>query len=184
MSSSARNNESGRAAVFAAIAVLAFFLAIPASMWLARPPSDLTQAERLGAEIGCTCGTCPHRPIATCGCGFADGMLARLDAEVAAGKSDDEIMAAFIADYGNGIKIKPESSGFDLMAWAAPIAFLLVGAVALAGVIAQWRAGSTADDEIATADASDAVAQRSAAAEGDSDRYLEIVERELDALDD
>ena len=132
-----RSDQSGRVAVFAVLAVLAFFAAVPASMWLARSPTDVTQAERLGAELGCTCGTCPHRPMATCGCGFADGMLARLDAEVAAGRTDAEITAIFIADYGNGVKIKPEASGFDLLAWVAPIMLLMVGAVAMAGLTAE-----------------------------------------------
>ncbi len=185
-----RSDQSGRIAIFAALGVVAFFAAIPASMWLARPASDVTQAERLGAELGCTCGTCPHRPMATCGCGFADGMLARLDAEVAAGRTDAEITAIFIADYGNGVKIKPEASGFDLLAWVAPIMLLMVGAVAMAGVISQWRASSNRDALVATAKAtggesevSDSGPPRSHDAT-DSDRYRSIVERELDAFDD
>ena len=189
------SDQSGRIAVFAALAVLAFFAAIPASMWLARPPMDVTQAERLGAELGCTCGTCPHRPMATCGCGFADGMLARLDVEVAAGRTDAEITAIFVAEYGNGVKIKPEGSGFDLLAWVAPIALLMVGAVAMAGVISQWRAGSDAE---VPAFAREATAPKATSGKSeasgtgssrppdatDSDRYRSIVERELEAFDD
>ena len=190
MNTRMRSDQSGRVALFAALAVLAFFAAIPASMWLARPPSDVTQAERLGAELGCTCGTCPHRPMATCGCGFADGMLARLDAEVAAGRTDAEITAILVAEYGNGVKITPEGSGFDLLAWAAPIVLLMVGAVAMAGVISHWRAGS---DPAAPAVTGKATGGESAVSDTgaspsrdatDSDRYRSIVERELDTFDD
>lgn len=184
------SDQSGRIAVFAVLAVLAFFAAIPAAMWLARPPSDVTQAERLGAELGCTCGTCPHRPMATCGCGFADGMLARLDVEVAAGRTDAEITAIFIAEYGNGVKIKPDVTGFEFMAWMAPIALLMVGAVVMAGVISQWRASA---DPAATPIADEVAAGQSVVADSaassapdavDADRYRSIVERELDAFDD
>ena len=185
-----RSDQSGRVAVFAVLAVLAFFAAVPASMWLARSPTDVTQAERLGAELGCTCGTCPHRPMATCGCGFADGMLARLDVEVAAGRTDAEITAIFIAEYGNGVKIKPDAAGFDFMAWMAPIALLMVGAVVMAGVISQWRASAdsaeapVADEATEGGNAVSGSGASPAPDAADSDRYRSIVERELEAFDD
>jgi cytochrome c-type biogenesis protein CcmH len=189
MSSRVRSGQSGRTVLFAVAAVVALFLAVPFSMWLSRAPANLTQAERMGAEIGCVCGTCPLRPIATCGCGFADGMLARLDQEITAGHSDDEIMATFVAEYGSMIKIKPAGSGVGLMAWLAPMAFLMVGAVALAGVISHWRAAHPADalegsGEHAVANGPTSDAGPSADTTAEPDRYRDIVERELDAFDD
>lgn len=180
------NYQSGRIGIFVALAIAAFFVAIPTSMWLARPPSNVTQAERLGAEIGCTCGTCPLRPIATCGCGFADTMLVRLDTEVTAGRTDDEIMAIFVADYGNSIRIKPKGTGFDLMVWAAPMVLLMVGAVAMGAVISNWRSQSdlglekTPLDEQRARDPEPSPSLSST----DPTRYLEIVEDELDSFED
>ena len=178
------NYQSGRVGIFAALAMAAFFVAIPTSMWLARPPSDVTQAERLGAEIGCTCGTCPHRPIATCGCGFADTMLGRLDTEVAAGRTDDEIMAIFAADYGNSTKIKPGGTGFDLMVWAAPMVLLMVGAVAMGAVISNWRAQSDSGLEKTLIDEQRAMDPEASPSPSSTDpsRYREIVEGELDSF--
>ena len=174
----------------AALAALA--VAVPFSIWLSQSPANLTQAERLGHEIGCTCGTCPLRPIATCGCGFADGMLARLDAEVASGKSDDEIMALFVAEYGPSIKIKPEGSGIGLAAWLVPMALLMVGAVGMSAVISHWRAAARIDagtHEVDAVGPAEASAPRVGVAGGDVGRagggkYRDIVERELDAFDD
>ena len=182
------NYQSGRVGIFVALAIAAFFVAIPTSMWLARPPSNLTQAERLGAEIGCTCGTCPLRPIATCGCGFADTMLVRLDTEVAAGRTDDEIMTIFAADYGNSIRIKPKGTGFDLMIWAAPMVLLMVGAVAMGAVIYNWRSQSQSDlglgkTPLAEQRGSDPEASSSLSST-DATRCLEIVEGELDSFED
>ena len=182
------NYQSGRVGIFVALAIAAFFVAIPTSMWLARPPSNVTQAERLGAEIGCTCGTCPLRPIATCGCGFADTMLVRLDTEVAAGRTDDEIMTIFAADYGNSIRIKPKGTGFDLMVWAAPMVLLMVGAVAMGAVISNWRSQSQSDPglgktPLADQRGSDPEASSSLSST-DATRCLEIVEGELDSFED
>jgi len=178
-------NETGKAMLFALAALVALALTVPLSMFLARSPAGLTQAERLGHEIGCVCGTCPLRPIATCGCAFADGMLARLDQEVGADHTDDEIMASFVAEYGSQIKIKPEGSGLGLAAWMAPMALLMVGAVVMAGVISHWRARE-ADGQAARTDPEAASPPDDTTSSDDahSDRYRAIVERELDALDD
>jgi cytochrome c-type biogenesis protein CcmH/NrfF len=117
-------------------------------------------------------------------------MLARLDTEVAASRTDDEIMAIFVAEYGNGVTIKPKASGFGLVAWMAPIALLMVGAVAMAGVISHWRASSERQTPAATVTATagdrDVSGTLSVPAPEaiDSDRYRDIVERELDAFDD
>ncbi len=176
-------DESGKAVVFAVAAVAALLLAIPFSVWLAQSPANVSQADRLGSEIGCVCGTCPLRPIATCGCGFADGMLARLDQEVAAGRSDEEIMTVFVAEYGPSIKIKPEGSGVGLLAWLAPMAFLMVGAVAMAGIISHWRTqhADSLDGSPAESDSGSAAADATGGDE-DTERYRRMVERELDEL--
>jgi cytochrome c-type biogenesis protein CcmH/NrfF len=173
-------SESGKAVLFVVGAVAALMLAVPVSIWLSKAPADFTQAERLGAEIGCVCGTCPLRPIATCGCGFADGMLARLDQEIAAGHDDGHIMATFVADYGTTIKINPEASGVGLLAWLAPMAFLMVGAVAMSGIISHWRAQEVAANNPPAAGKKSGTTGTA----DDSDPYRDIVERELDALED
>lgn len=167
-------SQGGRAALFAVAAVLAAALGLGAAWWVAQPPSDLGQFDRLAGEIGCTCGTCPLRPIATCGCGFADTMLAELEGLVAEDHTDDEIMVAFAASYGEQIRIAPASSGIDLTAWAAPMLLLTVGAVAMAGLIARWVAST---DE-------DPVAGEGTAPEPARDTELHAqIERELEEMD-
>ncbi len=172
-----QQTQRGRATVFVVAGVCAALLAVPFSMWLSRAPSSMSQFERLGTELGCQCGTCPMRPIATCGCGFADGMLARLSAETAADKSDAEIMVIFAAVYGPGIKIKPEGRGFGLLAWVPPIMLLLVGGVVIAAVIARWREQASVQVHTAAA-----VGERTGPDE--DDEYRRLVERELGSLRD
>lgn len=138
MGARARQGQEGSGRWLAIAAVAAAAIGLAAAWLVAQPPSGLDQYSRLGGEIGCTCGTCPLRPILTCGCGFADTMLAELRQMVDEGNDDDAIMTAFAANYGESIRIAPHGSGFDLAVWAAPMLFLTLGAVAIAAIIVRW----------------------------------------------
>jgi cytochrome c-type biogenesis protein CcmH/NrfF len=111
-------------------------------------------------------------------------MLGRLDTEVAAGRTDDEIMAIFAADYGNSTKIKPGGTGFDLMVWAAPMVLLMVGAVAMGAVISNWRAQSDSGLKKTLIDEQRAMDPEASPSPSSTDpsRYREIVEGELDSF--
>lgn len=181
------DSQTGRTAIFVVAGLLALLLALPASLWLARSPSDPSPYARLGSEIGCQCGTCPARPIATCGCGFADMMLGELRAAVDSGENEVAIVAAFAAKYGPAVRIKPGASGLDLIAWLAPMALLLVGAVAVAAAITRWRRNAadpaTQDPQPGSPADRFAGSDPGGVAEAASDRrYREIVERELENL--
>lgn len=168
----------GRGWVVAAIG--ATVLGIGSAWLLAQSPRGLTQFDRLAAEIGCQCGTCPLRPIGTCGCGFAGGMLEELGALVHEGHDDGAIMATLVSRYNESIHIKPASSGLGLSVWAAPMLLLTLGAVAVAAVLARW-ASSTPGNE-------DPVEEGSAAPAEVEDleraRLRDLIERELHQFDD
>ena len=51
--------------------------------------------------------------------------------------SKEQIKTELVAQFGRGVLAEPPRRGFDLLAWALPIAGLVVGAVA-AGALA-WR---------------------------------------------
>lgn len=170
-------SESGFSVGWLLAAVAAAAIGLGTAWMLAQAPRGMSQFDRLGAEIGCQCGTCPLRPIATCGCGFADGMLDELHELVDGDHSDDEIMATFVSRYNESIRIKPSSSGLDLIAWAAPMLLLTVGAVAVAAVVRRWAAGA-ADGAAA---AEDGDTESAPAAETSALR--ERLERELQELD-
>lgn len=193
---SSGHGMAGKAAPFLLAGLAAVFLAVPTAWWLASAPAAPGQYERLGAEIGCQCGTCPNRPIATCGCGFADRMLGQLRDEVSRGRSDEAILASFESSYGPAIRIKPASSGIDLAAWLAPMMLLLGGAVAVSAVLAHWReqtgsarpgggaAGPAASDDDADGAAGTASAASARTSEVEDARYRAIVDRELGDLPD
>jgi cytochrome c-type biogenesis protein CcmH len=66
------------------------------------------------------------------GCPNSTGELNELRVGINAGKSDNEILTAFVSKYGAVVLAAPSKKGFDLVAWIAPFA---VFAAALLGTI-------------------------------------------------
>jgi len=159
-------------------AVIAAAVGLGGGWWAAQPHSHLSQFDRLGAEIGCQCGTCPLRPIATCGCGFADRMLAELAVLTEGSQSDGEIMNTFESRYDPSVRIKPSSTGIGLFAWIAPMMLLTVGAVAVGTILARWASARESEADAAPG----ATAIPAGASEPDEARA--IVEREIADLMD
>ena len=58
-------------------------------------------------------------------------------ARIAAGDSKTEIKDLLVQQYGKSILAAPPRHGFDLLAWALPLAGILVAAALLA--VAAWR---------------------------------------------
>jgi cytochrome c-type biogenesis protein CcmF len=89
-------------------------------------------------EIMCTCGC--RLPNGTCGmmnCHGKEAQTAKLRKFIAEGKSRDEIIAAFVADYGSeDILTRPINRGFNRLIWLAPY---LLAAAGLAGVVIAAR---------------------------------------------
>jgi cytochrome c-type biogenesis protein CcmH len=69
-------------------------------------------------------------------------------AQIAQGKSKEEIQDALVVEYGPDVLAVPDSKGFDLVAWVVPILGFLV-AVGLLGV-ALWRIKRKPADEAET----------------------------------
>ena len=86
-----------------------------------------------------------HRLMCTCGCSELLGEcgnigcpargpeMAELTAEIAAGKTDQQILSWFAAKYGATVLAAPPTHGFDLVAWIAP--FAVFGAALLGTIL-------------------------------------------------
>jgi len=61
-------------------------------------------------------------------------LRARIDQEIAAGRTDEEIVDAFVAAYGEQILLDPPSTGWGVVLWAAPLGVLVVGLIAIVGL--------------------------------------------------
>lgn len=96
------------------------------------------QRDEVGKELACMCGTCPRRPLDECTCGYAQQQHARIDNALAQGKTKQQIIDAYIAEFGKEILSKPPAEGFNLLAWVMPPFVLLVGFFAVRNVLHSW----------------------------------------------
>jgi cytochrome c-type biogenesis protein CcmH len=109
----------------------------------------------LGQRLMCTCGClqtlgkCDHF-----GCPSRGQEDDEIKAEIAAGKSDKEILASFVTEYGAIVLAAPTTKGFDLVAWVAP--FAVFGAALLGTILLIRRWGGLGGEKAARAAATTA----------------------------
>ncbi len=87
----------------------------------------------------CQC-SCNHQ-LSACGmlnCGSATPLRTEIQGHLTEGKSQKEIVEAFVAKYGKVILAAPTTQGFDLAAWLTPFAALLFGLIVVYFVIKAW----------------------------------------------
>jgi cytochrome c-type biogenesis protein CcmH/NrfF len=113
-------------------------LALAAGFCLAQTAVDLDSApvNRVAKKLACSCGcaqdmTCQMEP----GCGVCKRAKTRIFAEQAAGKSDSQILDAFVAE--NGKQILNVAPG--LFGTAGPFVALALGGIVVLLVIRRYR---------------------------------------------
>lgn len=120
---------------------------------LAERAQDLTARMR--------CPVCQGLSIADSTTPAARAIAARVEALLAAGYSEDQVLTYFEASYGEFIRLAPKPEGFNLIAWLLPIVALLAAALWLA--LRARRAGLEGAEE----------------ERDDLDEYLRRVRREV-----
>ncbi|MGH7635895.1 MAG: cytochrome c-type biogenesis CcmF C-terminal domain-containing protein, partial [Gemmatimonadaceae bacterium] len=90
-------------------------------------------------SIICMCGTCGRKRVGECTCDKAAEMRQQIASLVAAGKTKDEVIQAFIQEYGSQeVLSEPIDKGFNRLAWLLPYAVGVLG-IAFVGVMAlRW----------------------------------------------
>ena len=97
------------------------------------------RAKAVGHRLFCMCGC--KQILVECnhvGCPMSAGMLKKLDAEVASGKSDDLILQSFVQQFGAEVIAEPPAKGFNWLAWIMPFAALGAGFLLVRAVLARW----------------------------------------------
>ena len=92
--------------------------------------------ERLACQCGCglTVHTCNHLQ-----CSFAVPVRDDIAKSLAAGQAEEDIIARYVAEYGEKVLSSPTHEGFNLLAWWGPYIALFLGATALATAIRRFR---------------------------------------------
>lgn len=104
------------------------------------------RAKRVGNQLNCMCGSC-NMTAANCShpggefsgpCPTAKGMLQEIDQRGSKGEPDEQIIQAFVKEFGSTVYAEPPKSGFSLVAWVMPTAYLVLGALVVILVISRW----------------------------------------------
>ena len=120
----------------------ALLLAVAVCFTLGASSGSGTRIDRLSHHLMCECGCaqllgeCDHA-----GCPDRDKELAELSTAINSGKNDQQIMDAFVAEYGMVVLAAPPKQGFDLVAWIAPFAVFLAALLGTILLVRHWTVG-------------------------------------------
>ena len=105
-----------------------------AGLWPGGETTEDPEARAYNLSIRLKCPICAGESIAGSQTELAQDLRVRIDDEIAAGSTDDEIIAMFVASYGEQVLLDPPSTGWGIALWAVPLGVLAAGAVAIFGM--------------------------------------------------
>lgn len=87
---------------------------------------------------------CPGKLLSDCPSGKASELKSILRSKISSGATESDLMTYLEDQYGKQtIQSTPGTKGFDVVAWIAPFAFLLVGAVLFWKWLKNWSHNTT-----------------------------------------
>lgn len=127
------------------------------------------------STIRCDCG-CHPQSVKDCACGRAAEMREEIRALMVGdgstpGLTGDQVIAKYVADFGEQILVTPEASGFNLVAWLGPAAGLIVAIIAMTLLLRRWKGRAGGPPQAATSPGLPA-----------DDPYVARLKRELEDL--
>jgi cytochrome c-type biogenesis protein CcmH len=125
----------GRSSVIAAPLLAALILLGAAGSVAAFDQSGYEEAIN---TILCDCG-CHPQTVNDCACGRAAEMRGEIRAMIDRGLSGEGVIAAYVAEHGEQIRVAPVASGFNLLAWIGPLAALVIASMGLALLARRWQ---------------------------------------------
>lgn len=132
-----------RAGQIALAGLLVGLLAVAAAGLFVGPAAGPDRATELGRRLRCP--VCTSVSIAESGSPTAATMRRIVDEQIVAGRTDQQIIDFFRSRYGQWVLLDPPLSGNTLLVWLLPGAGVLVGLLAVAGLIRQARPGELPD---------------------------------------
>jgi len=122
-------------------------------------------ARRIEGKLMAPC--CWAEPVSQHRSQVAEEMRREIRALVAAGKSEQEILDFYVAQYGERILTTPPNRGFNRLVYILPWVIALAGVAAVALVMRKWLARTPAGSEALPVE----------------DRHANQIDRELRDLD-
>ncbi len=84
------------------------------------------------------CPVCQGESIQDSPAELAAQMKSLVREQLASGRSNDEVFAYFVQKYGQWILLEPQASGFNLLVYWLPVAFLVLGGAGIAVAVRKW----------------------------------------------
>jgi cytochrome c-type biogenesis protein CcmH len=107
-------------------------------------PVVSARAVKLEEQLRCL--VCQNQTIAESNASLAQDLRQQVREQIAAGKSDDEIVNFMTTRYGDFVLYRPPLKGTTVLLWAGP-ALLLVAGFAMLVVVLRKRRAAAADVE-------------------------------------
>jgi cytochrome c-type biogenesis protein CcmH len=109
------------------------------------------RGKQVAKRVMCMCGgcedsagMCSHPGGSFSGpCETARGMQKDIDDRVSKNQTDDEILAAYVTQYGPTVLVEPPKKGFDLLAWVMPVLMPILALILVWYVVRSWRRKAT-----------------------------------------
>lgn len=121
-------------------------LVVAAALTIAQAPAPLdatleAEARQIETEVIAPC--CWSQQVSVHQSPAADQMRADIRAMLADGRSHDQVLEAFVAEYGERILAVPRARGYKLSLYVLPVVLLVASALVL-GLIVRRMAGRAA----------------------------------------
>lgn len=134
-----------------------------------------TEAKEIETELIAPC--CWTQPISEHDSGVSDEMKTNVRQMLRDGKSRQEILDFYVAEYGLRILSVPPQEGFNRLSYLMPILFVLTGVIVIGVVLYRWQHNQTPVPVAA------GPAVRDEAITGLDDALSQRIERELQNMD-
>lgn len=115
---------------------------IVVGLWPGEQPVTNPEARAYNLTVQLKCPICAGESLAGSQTDLAKDLRARIDQEIAAGSTDDEIIAMFVASYGEQILLDPPSTGWGAALWVVPLGIAIAGGFAIYGLKRKKRDSS------------------------------------------
>ncbi len=100
-------------------------------------PPTADDVNRIAKQLYCP--VCPNTPLDVCETKACQDWRAQIKDQLAAGWTDDQVIAYFVAQYGERVLAEPRRSGFTSFVWVLPVLALLIGLVVVVQILRGWR---------------------------------------------
>lgn len=105
------------------------------------PGVDRALDERVKAVASrLRCPVCQGESIQDSPAELATQMKTLVREQLAAGKTEAEVIAYFVTGYGEWIMLEPKAEGFNLLVYWLPVLFLVFGGIGIWTAVKRWTA--------------------------------------------